>query len=228
VVQGVVRAIPGPDDLRDRLGLRFRVGVLLLGSEMLQEQRRAQEERRRLEAAAAAAALERREHTARERLLQQGLWAEEERLRERREAEAEERRREAAVKERLRQLRLEAARERLQATMSPLEEGAKQLHAAVHEAASAIRDSLHRHGALRGASARRARDLARWFALMNWQSDEALERLVAELEALATRQPKRGQRDPAPIDGVLGEIIALTYADARALAEPSRMGALEL
>jgi hypothetical protein len=45
---------------------------------------------------------------------------------------------------------------------------------------------------------------------------------------LATRRPKRGQRDPAPIDGVLEEIIALTYAGARALAEPSRMVALEL
>ena len=54
-------------------------------------------------------------------------------------AEEEERRREAAVKERLRQLKLEAARERLQEALSPLEEGARQLHAAVFEAATAIR-----------------------------------------------------------------------------------------
>jgi hypothetical protein len=228
VVEGVLTAMPGPDDLRSRLVLRYRVGVLLLGSEMLEEQRRAAEVRRRAEAEQASLASERRRHEAQERLVQQELWAEEERLRRRLEAEAEERRREAAVKERLRELRLEAARERLRETMSPLEEGARQLHAAVYESATAIRDSLRRHQALRGASARRARDLARWFRAMNWQSDAELEGLVAELERLATRAPRRGKRDPQPIDGVLGEIIELTYAGARALSEPSRMGALEL
>ena len=196
VVEGVLTAMPGPDDLRERLVLRYRVGVLLLGSEMLEEQRRAGEARRAAEAEAAALALERRRHEARERLVQQELWAEEERIRLRAVAEAEEQRREAAVKERLRQLRLEAARERLQETLSPLEEGARQLHAAVHEAATAIRDSLRKHQALRGASARRARELARWFRAMNWRSDEELEGLVAELERLATRAPARGQARP--------------------------------
>jgi hypothetical protein len=31
-----------------------------------------------------------------------------------------------------------------------------------------------------------------------------------------------------PIDHILGDIIELTYANARAIAEPSRMAALEL
>ncbi|HZR98671.1 MAG TPA: hypothetical protein VFE37_08195 [Chloroflexota bacterium] len=228
VVRGVLAAMPSPEDLRDRLALRYRVGVLLLGSEMLAEQRRAREERRELEAAEAALRLEQRRREAGERLVQEQLWAEEERLRRRLQAEEDERRREAAVKERLRQLRLDAARERLQEAMSPLEEGARQLHAAVYDAASAIRASLQRHGHLHGTSARKARELARWFRLMSWQSDAELETLLGELEGLASRLAGKKKRDPGPLDQVLGDIVELCYADARALAEPHRMGALEL
>ena len=50
---------------------------------------------------------------------------------------------------------------------------------------------------------------------------------VAEQLATAPTSKKR-KRAPGPIDQVLGDIIELTYADARVLAEPSRMGALEL
>ncbi len=230
VVHGVLASFPSREDIERRLVLRYRVGVILLGSEMLDEQHRARETRRELEAAEAAARLARRQEETRERLVQRELWAEEERLRLRLAAEEEERRQEAAVKERLRQLKLEAARERLQEALSPLEEGAKQLHAAVYEAAAAIRASLRKHGCLPGASAKRARELARWFRLMNWQSDHELEGLLGELERLAgePRPAGRKKRDPGQLDQVLGDIIALCYADARALAEPHRMGALEL
>ena len=228
VVRGVLATMPGPEDLRTKLVLRYRLGVVLLGSEMLAEQRRAREERRHLEAVEAAAALERQQQAARARLVQDELWAEEERLRRRLQAEAEERQREAEVKERLRQFKLEAAKERLQEAMSPLEEGAKQLHAAIYETATAIRASLQKHRYLHGASARRVRELARWFRLMSWQSDQQLETLIAELEDLARRPAGKAKRDPGPIDQVLGDIVALCYADARALAEPHRMGALEL
>ena len=171
VVRTVMAGLPSPDDLRDKLVLRYRVGVIQLGSEMLVEQRRAREERRRLEQVEAAERLERQRREARERLVQEELWVEEEHLRRRLQAEEEERRREAEVKERLRRLKLEAAKERLQEAMSPLEEGAKQLHAAVYEAATAIRASLQKHQHLPGASARRAREVARWFSLMNWHCD---------------------------------------------------------
>ncbi len=228
VVRGVLAAMPSPDDLRDKLALHYRVGVILLGSEMLAEQRKAREERRRLEESEAQLRLEQRRQAARERLVQEEFWAEEERIRRRLQAEEEERRREAEVKERLRQLKVEAARDRMQEAMSPLEEGAKQLHLAVFEAASALRASLQKHGTLHGASAKKARDLARWFRLMQWQSDQELEALLAELEQLASRPAAKRKRDPGPIDGVLGDIVALCYADARALAEPHRMGALEL
>ena len=228
VVDRVVALMPKPEDIRDRLTLRFQVGVVLLGSEMVQEQRRAREERHRLEEDEAEQTLERCRRQAQEHLVQQELWAEEERLRGQVRAEEEERQREAAVKERLRQLKLEAARERLQEAMSPLEEGAKQLHAAVYETAAAIRESLQKHEALRGASAKRARELAKWFRLMSWQEDGQLEQLIGELERLASQPAARKKRDPGPVDQVLGDIIALCYADAKAITEPHRMGALEL
>lgn len=228
VVQGVLAAIPSPGDLQEKLVLRYRVGMILLGSELLAEQRKASEERRRLEEAEADLRLEQRRQQSRERLIQEELWAEQERLRRQLQAEEDERRREAEVKERLRRLKLDAARERLQEAMSPLEEGAKQLHAAVYESAAAMRASLQKHHYLHGASAKRARELARWFKFMNWQSDQQLETLIAELEQLASQPTGKRKRDPGPLDQVLGDIIDLCYADARVLAEPHRMGALEL
>jgi hypothetical protein len=228
VVREVLATLPDPSLLRQRLSLRYRVGVMQLGSEMLGEQRRAAEERHRIEAIEDERRVEHERHRAEERIVQEGLWAEQERLRRDLAADDDERKGEAAVKDRLRQLKLDAARERLQETLSPLEEGAKQLHAAVFDAATAIHASLKKNRALHGSSARKARDLSRWFKAMNWQGDDQLETLVAELEQLASSPTnKKRKRDPAPLEHVLGDIIALTYADARTLAEPSRMAALE-
>lgn len=228
IARGIDAAVPSPEGLRDKLTLRYRVGVVLLGSEMVAEQRRVREERSRVEELEATVRLERQQQRARERLVQEELWAEEERIRRRLQVEEEERRRESEVKERLRGLKLEAAKERLQEALSPIEEGAQQLHAAVFDAASAIRASLRKHGTLPGGSVRRARELTRWFRLMNWQSDQQLETLLTELESLASRPAGKRKRDPGPLDQVLGDIVELCYADARALAEPHRMVALEL
>jgi hypothetical protein len=92
-----------------------------------------------------------------------------------------------------------------------------------------MRESLRKNRALHGSSARKVRDLARWFGVMNWTDDRQLEALIGELEGLA--RPARGKkrkRDPEPIDSVLTDIIALTYDNARAVLEPSRLDALEL
>jgi hypothetical protein len=228
VVQEVLSSLPTPELLRESLSLRFRVGVFHLGSELLAEQHLAAETRRRLEGVEADRRLELQRRSAEERLVQEELFAAQERLRQQRLAEEAERREEAAIKERLRQLKFDAARERLQEALNPIEEGARQLHAAVYESASTIRASLQKRGSLHGSSARKARDLARWFRLMAWQRDDQLDALLAELERLASTPASRRKRSPGPIDQVLGDIVALTYADARALAEPNRMAALEL
>ena len=55
-----------------------------------------------------------------------------------------------------------------------------------------------------------------------------MESLISELEGLANRPGGAKKANPGPIDQVLGDIIELCYADARALSEPHRMAALEL
>jgi hypothetical protein len=213
VVHEVLTVLPTPELLRQTLTLRYRVGVMLLGSEMLAEQRLAAQERGDLEAIESERRVAESQVVAQERATQEQLWAEQSRIREQRKVDEEERRREAAVKERLRQLKLEAAKERLEEALSSLEEGAQQLHTAVFEAATAIRSSLQKHNALRGSSARKARELSRWFKVMNWAGDKRLETVVRELEQLAAAPTsKKRKRAPGPIDQVLGDIVDLTYA----------------
>lgn len=167
IVRGVLTALPTPETLRDRLLLRYRVGVIQLGSELWAEQRRAAEERQRMESVEEDRRSEERRRTAEDRLVQEQLWSEQQRLRQQRMAEEQDRQREAAIKEQLRQMKLQAARERLQEALSPLEEGAQQLHAVVFDAATSLRTSLQKNQALRGSSARKARQICRWFQLMS-------------------------------------------------------------
>jgi hypothetical protein len=228
VVREVMAALPEPDLLWRSLSLRYRVGVLHLGSELLNEQRRSAQERQQIDALAAERRIGQQREFAEQRLVQEELFAAQERLRQQLRAEEQERQREAEIKERLRQLKLEAARERLQETLSPIQEGARQLHAAVFEAASMIQASLQKRGNLHGSSARKARELSRWFRLMAWQGDDQLEQLLTELERLANTPAARRKREAVSLDQVLSSIVALTYADARALAEPNRMAGLEL
>ncbi len=63
---------------------------------------------------------------------------------------------------------------------------------------------------------------------MAWQGDDQLEVLLRELESLASTPATRRKRDTGSLDQVLNDIVALTYADARALVEPNRMAGLEL
>jgi len=226
---GVFDALPSENELRDGLSLHFQVGVILLGSEMLREQRRAVRERSLVEREQATRALaEAEERTTADRLQQQ-LWAERERVRLSLAAEAEERKREAETKERIRQLKLEAAREKLQETLSPLQEGAAQLRASVYESAVAIHEALAKNEYLPGATAKKARGMAHWFRLMNFQSDTELEKLITRLEQLAaTGAGKKRTADNGQVKGVLDDIIELCYRDAQSLAQPTRLGALEL
>src|SRR5919202_1123753 len=194
IINGVFYALPGEEELRDKLSLRYQVGVILLGSEMLREQRRALAERHRIERAEAIRERERGEERAAAAVVQQQFWAEAESGRLRLVAEREELEREQAVKERIRQLKLEAAREKLQETLSPLQEGAAQLRAQVYESAVKMHEALAQKEYLPGATAKKARNIARWFRLMNFQSDTELEQLIASLERLAAKPVGRKKR----------------------------------
>lgn len=229
VVRNVLSAFPTREELRAKLQLRYQVGVILLGSEMLREQRLAAEERRGREQAKAETHEARLHLRIVEQTAQQHIWAEQESTRLRLAAEAEERQREADVKERLRQMKLDAAREKLQETLSPLQESAAQLRAQIYESAQAMHEALQKHDFLPGATAKKARQLAQWFRLMNFQSDSELDQLLGQLEQLAAKPARQAKRcaSNATVKTVLDDIIQLCYRDAHALSQPNRLAALE-
>jgi hypothetical protein len=64
---------------------------------------------------------------------------------------------------------------------------------------------------------------------MNWNdSDGNLQALIGDLEKLAKLPPPQRKSLSGSMDRVLGDIVQLCYADARALAQPQRLSALEL
>jgi hypothetical protein len=230
VISSVLNAFPTEEELRSKLSLRFQVGVILLGSEMLREQRLAAEERRRIEQVESERRIEELRVTATERAIQQQMWADQESARLRLAADEEDRRREAEVKERIRRMKLDAAREKLQETLSPLQEGAAQLRAQIYESAVAMREALEKHDFLPGATAKKARNMTRWFRLMNFQSDSELDQLLSDLERLAAKPAGKNKRrsSNAAVREALDNIIQLCYRDTLELGRPNRLAALEL
>lgn len=231
VINSVLDALPSEEELQNKLTLRYQVGVILLGSEMLREQRLAIEECHRIEQAQTEHALVQSEAQNQEAIIQQRLWSERESSRLRLVAEQNDIAREAEVKERIRQMKLEAAREQLQETLNPLQEGAAQLRAQVYESAIAMHEALAKNDFLPGATAKKARNMAHWFRLMNFQSDKELENLINDLEQLATkpeRNKKRRTANTNEVKTVLDNIIELCYRDANELTQPNRLTALEL
>jgi len=230
VINSVLNAFPSEAELRSKLTLRFQVGVILLGGEMLREQRLAAEERRRIEQVESERRIEQLRVTAAEREIQQQMWAEQESARLKLAAEEEDRKRESEVKERIRRMKLDAAREKLQETLSPLQEGAAQLRAQIYESAVAMREALEKHDFLPGATAKKARNMTRWFRLMNFQSDAELDQLLNDLERLAAKPAGKNKRraSNAAVREALDNIIELCYRDAHELGQPNRLAALEL
>ncbi|MGE0128953.1 MAG: hypothetical protein AB7U82_12815 [Blastocatellales bacterium] len=230
VISSVLNAFPAEDELRQKLTLRFQVGVILLGSEMLREQRLACQERQRIEQVEDERRMERLRVNAAESAIQQQMWVERESARLELAAQEEEREREAAVKERIRQMKLDAAREKLQETLSPLQEGAAQLRAQIYESALAMQEALQKHDFLPGATAKKARNLAQWFRLMNFQTDTELEQLLGNLESLAAKPTGKNKRPTgnAAVKEVLDGIVQLCYRDAHEIGQPNRLAALEL
>lgn len=230
VVERLLGALPTPDELRARLFVRFEVGVLFLGSEMVAEQGRA------VAARAAHATAEERARVAlletrrRSHAVQQGLWADEAIARGRVRAAEEEARREAAVKERLRGLRLDAEQRKLAEIMSPVEEIGQQLRAMVYEVAAAALDSLRKNRAtLHGSTARGLRDLVRRYRALDITDDAALRGMVGEIErTLARPVGKRQKRDTAAIAAVLEDLKSYTYERSRLLLDPAANTIVEL
>jgi hypothetical protein len=226
IVEGALKLIPSRKDIEEGLTLRFTPGVILLGSEMIAEQRRAAEQKRELAQLEAETDAIHAESRRKNHLEQMSILAEEERLRQQTRFQMEELERERATKERIRQLKIEAARERLNETLSPLTEGMQQLHLKIYEAAQAMRDTLQDARFVPGATARSARELSRWFKLMNFQNDSQLEQLLEELNTLASAH--KSTRSPGDITEVLNDIVRATQKNARELLKRNRFDAIEV
>lgn len=226
IIEGALALVPSREDLQHKLSLRFTPGVILLGSEMIAEQRRAAEERLRLVQTEAETDAVQAESRRRQRLEQMDMLAEEERRRQQSQFQQEELERERETKERIRRLKVEAARQRIEESLSPLTEGMNQLHAKLYEAAQAMRETLTGAKFVPGATAARARELARWFKLMNFQNDEGLQKLLDELNSLASE--RKETRSPEAIRDVLKDIARATQKGARQVRERHRFDALEV
>lgn len=226
IIEGALALVPSRSDIEHALSLRFKPGVILLGSEMLAEQRRAAEERLRLTQVEAKTEIVESTVRERQRIEQISIFAEQERQQLQTQAVEEELRREEQAKERIRQLKLEAAREAMQETLSPLMEGMEQLHLKVYDAARQMLEALKEKEFVPGATAKSARELARWFRLMNFQNDEQLAKLVEELNQQASA--RKSSRSPGDLSLVLGDIVRATHKRARAAMQRNRFDALEV
>ena len=165
----------------------------------------------------------------RERQQLEQVWQAQEQQHLRLVAEQDEQRREAEIKERIRQMKLDAAREKLQETLSPLQEGAAQLRSQIYDAAAAMREALQKHDFVPGATAKKARNLTRWFRLMNFSSDAELDQLLGQLDQLTQKSTgKTKQRSSnAAVKAVLDEIVQVCAQDVQALGQTDRLAALE-
>ncbi len=93
-----------------------------------------------------------------------------------------------------------------------------------------MQEALQKHDYLPGATAKKARNLAHWFRLMNFQTDRELEQLLGDLEQLAAKPTGKNKRaaSNAAVKEVLDDIVELCYRDAHEIGQPNRLAALEL
>lgn len=226
IVEGALNLVPSREDIENGLTLKFRPGVILLGSEMLAEQRRAAEEKKRITEIESETETIEFESLQRRQIQQLSFLSEQERQRKQTEHMEEELRREQETKERIRNLKLEAARSAMQETLSPLKEGMEQLHLKVYDAAQKMLETLKEKEFVPGQTAKSCRELARWFRLMNFQNDEQLAKLLDELNNQASKNTK--SRTPGDVSTVLRDIVRATQKRARQATERNRFDALEV
>ena len=63
----------------------------------------------------------------------------------------------------------------VETSISPLKEGLDQLNAAIYEAAKEMAEKLNDSKFVAGGTAKKAREMYRWFKLMNFTGDAEVE-----------------------------------------------------
>lgn len=213
--QRAMAMIPTIAAIRDGMRIEMRPKVILLGSEMRAEQAKTAKlelEKQLTNQAHTEIALEiEAQKTVAEMLIQSAF---------------EDEKREQELKERIRNLKIEAVKREVEASISPLKEGLDQLNSTIYEAANEMAQRLNDSKHVPGGTAKKAREMYRWFKLMNFTGDEEVEKVLAELNKIASRDAK--QRTPAEMKEAVDQVIIATSKRARKLLKTDQLDALEL
>ncbi len=134
--------------------------------------------------------------------------------------------REQELKERIRQIKIEAVKREVETSISPLKEGLDQLNATIYEAAKEMAERLNDSKFVPGGTAKKAREMYRWFKLMNFTGDVEVETVLAELNKIASQDAKT--RTAAEMKGAVDAVILATSKRARKLLKTEQLDALEL
>jgi hypothetical protein len=214
----VVRAmdmVPSVAAIRDGMKIETRPKVILLGSEMRAEQVKS-----------AKLQLE----TEQSRKAQTGIAIDLQAQKDIAEIKVktayEDEKREQELKERIRQIKIEAVKKEVEAGLSPLKEGLDRLNSTIFEAAKEMAERLNDSKFVAGGTAKKAREMYRWFKLMNFTGDAEVETVLAELNKIASKDAKT--RTTAEMKEAVDAVIIATSKRARKLLKTEQLDALEL
>lgn len=207
--------IPTVPMIRDGMRIEMRPKVILLGSEMQAEQVKSAKLKLETETANKA-------HN--EIFLE--LQANKEIAEIKVKSAIEDEKRERELKDRIRQIKIEAVKSEMQSAVSPIKEGLDQLTNTIYEAALEMAEKLNDTKFVPGGTAKRAREMYRWFKLMNFTGDTEVEKVLAQLNKIASREAK--SRTAFEMKEAVDAVVIATSKRARKLLKTEQLDALEL
>lgn len=207
--------IPTIAAIRDGMRIRMKPKVILLGSEMRAEQ-----------AKTAKLELETQTFNQAQTELALEIATQKEIAEIKIKSVCLDEKREQELKERIRQIKIEAVKSEVEAGLSPIKEGLDQLNNTIYEAAKEMAERLNDSKHVPGGTAKRAREMYRWFKLMNFTGDAEVEKVLDELNKIASRDAKG--RTPAEMKEAVDAVIIATSKRARKLLKTDQLDALEL
>ena len=214
-VARAMQMVPTPPVIRDGMRIKMRPKVILLGSEMRAEQTRA-----------AKLELETQTTNRAQTEIAIEIEAQKEIAEIKVKTAFEDEKREQELKERIRQIKIEAVKREVETSISPLKEGLDQLNSTIYEAAKEMAEKLNDSKFVPGGTAKRAREMYRWFKLMNFTGDAEVETVLAELNKIANRDAKT--RTAAEMKEAVDQVILATSKRTRKLMKTEQLDALEL
>ena len=207
--------IPSVAAIRDGMRIEMRPKVILLGSEMRAEQ-----------AQVAKIELEKQITGKAQTEIAIEIGAQKEIAEIKVKSAFEDEKRERELKERIRQIKIEAVKREVETSISPLKEGLDQLNATIYEAAKEMAERLNDSKFVPGGTAKKAREMYRWFKLMNFTGDVEVETVLAQLNKIASLDTKT--RTTAEMKEAVDAVIIATSKRARKLLKTEQLDALEL